>query len=116
MTIPVYVPIALERETMDDLNGLDLIAFERRRQIGHPKGYDSRHDDDHQGGELAINAQMVLLAVIEGQGAGYQDDWGIVAKHGYDDPVKLLTIAGALIAAEIDRRIRAARRVLAEPK
>ena len=72
-------------------DGAGMICIERNRQIVEKQWDDSRHDK----GVLASMA----IQVMEGDG----DDWGVVKKH----PCKIerLIIAGALIAAEIDRRL-----------
>jgi len=81
------------------VSALELIAAERDRQIS--KGYDATHDDQHND-DLSIVATQVIFAAATGEGS---DGWGIVKKHA-GNPVKLLTIAGALIVAEIERRQR----------
>lgn len=88
--------------------GAELIAAERARQA-----FDAEHDDDHRYAELAIAAAEIA---IDGTDATVStphgsDAWGLVAKHGHASPradrVRALTVAGALIAAEIDRELRA---------
>jgi len=98
------------------VRGAELIANERLRQLAR---WSANHDAEHERGELAIVAAILALhgtnACVTGETRGMKvahqrDAWGLVAKHGHDW-VRLLTIAGALIAAEIDRvrRLRGVR-------
>lgn len=99
-----------ERSTQTTLatTGIDLIAAER---AGHAvRGYDADADDwTHANGGLLTMAQQLLVANHpETGGAPLTDDtdsWGI-ARHHKGDPVTQLAIAGSLVAAEIDRRLR----------
>lgn len=97
--------------------GACLIAVERRRQV-EAEGWSAKHDDEHDRGDLAIVAAMLAVHHTDGEACAPRDiwdmldnprdPWGLIAKHGHDQ-VRTLSIAGALIAAEIDRLIRAAR-------
>lgn len=84
--------------------GSQLIAAERERQT-----YSAGHDDDHDTGELAYRAAELLVA---GTRASLShpveppDFWGLV--EGHPSAVQRLIVAGALVAAEIDRRLRLA--------
>ena len=81
--------------------GVALIAAERSRQVT-AKGYTPEHDAEHGGGELAEAAVAYALAA-NGDGA-YREFWpfrGDAFQPG--GPVRALTKAGALIAAELDR-------------
>lgn len=84
------------------------ISAERLRQIAD-EGYDAAHDDEHRGGEIAVVAANLALAhtscVVRG---AMPDPWGLKKKHC--DTRRRLVIAGALIAAEIDRLDRIAER------
>ena len=99
-------------------DGIDLIMAERERQIT-AEGWDSKHDDLHHDGELALAAACYALPdhareLDSGEG-GFQvkiklryllwpwDGWW---KPTPDDRVRELVKAGALIAAEIDRLLR----------
>lgn len=91
--------------------GVELIAAERQRQI-EVEGYDAKHDEDWVEGELAIAAACYAVAgtehirVIEDNGVGHFDAWpfgGQYDKRQAHDEIRCLIIAGALIAAEIDR-------------
>jgi hypothetical protein len=87
--------------------GIELIAEERTRQIA-VKGWTLEHDDEHTDGALRV---VAATCAVDGTDAEVVDPldrtWGIVERHGYQgdvpEPIHLLAIAGALIAAEIDR-------------
>lgn len=98
------------------MKSLDMITAERKRQI-YDEGWDSEHDDRHTDGELAraaicYTANALGVEVKEvgtaqrftvGNLWPWNEDWDKRDKH---DDFRSLTIAGALIAAEIDRRLR----------
>ena len=106
------------------MNGAELIAAERKRQVSE-EGWDEDHDDDHDFNQLAWAAVCYaapgLVYRIDGGRAAphYQDPWpwdedsdkrprrnGDLS-DAYTTPidkrVRALVKAGALIAAEIDR-------------
>ena len=91
------------------MTGSELIAAERQRQI-EVEGWSPEHDDEHTSGELAFAAATYAL-----YGTGehnpqaradylwpWDDEWLKIT-----EPTRSLIKAGALIAAEIDRRLRA---------
>lgn len=97
--------------------GAELIAAEREKQ---KTKWGERHDDGHRMGELADAAIFFAepptrpgsgpsrLARVfvnsHGVSARYLDPWrGIEAQKEKHDRVNQLVVAGALIAAEIDR-------------
>jgi hypothetical protein len=99
-------------------NGIDLIAEERQRQI-EEEGWTPEHDDQHTNNELAFAAACYAaspLAIYKHLGISSEEtganghsfvelwpwsfEWDKRDKHGR---IKQLKIAGALIAAEIDR-------------
>jgi len=109
--------------------GIELIAIERRRQVDEEK-YSSGHDDQHVDGEMAIAAacyaarETIYVMRERPDRIVFGDPWPWVHHHimgrSMDDPdipvqgtqdiqkegksrIQQLTIAGALIAAEIDR-------------
>lgn len=104
--------------------GIERIAEERRRQI-EQEGYTPEHDDQHDEGELALVAALYATPIPlyqisvtddrKEERPGYRgitleaDDpwpcsWGAEwDKRTKHDRIRQLTIAGALIAAEIDR-------------
>ena len=102
------------------MNGAESILIERRRQI-EQEGWMPEHDDRHNEGQLAIAAACYAVA-------GFSDvnvfrDWNNFKSIHYDawpwrpkwdkrkkhDRRRCLVIAGALIAAEIDRLDRKAK-------
>jgi hypothetical protein len=83
--------------------GIDLIAAERRRQIT-VKGYSVEHDAGYKHKEPARIALALLYAYCN-PGKGTRDEWGIIDKH-HNNLTQILVIAGALTAAELDRRKR----------
>jgi hypothetical protein len=95
------------------MNGIQRIAAERQRQI-EVEGWTSQHDDAHNGGQLAQAAAAYALNCRDLSDElqpryppadlwPWPDGWKPDA-----DPIRDLEKAGALIAAEIDRLIRAA--------
>lgn len=100
--------IAGRESTVPDIrepDGAALIAAERERQ--RRNGWDLGHDMGHGDGELLDVAQEIVSRAAGVMG-DWEDEWGIIAKwtraHVTDGETKLLVIAGALIAAELDRR------------
>lgn len=99
--------------------GSQLISEERQRQIDK-EGWSALHDDGHESGELndaAISYAMAAARQARGESLEYlksavpalvfpwpwEEEWWKPS----GDPVVNLTKAGALIAAEIDRLLRA---------
>lgn len=104
----------------DPKDGVSLIAAERARQI-NVKGWTAEHDDGHDRGELAKAGAFYAAGpdVCPITGSALMDLW----PKEWGDPttfevggftragrIRELTIAGALIAAEIDRLMRAEKR------
>lgn len=94
--------------------GTALIAAERRRQITQ-EGWTPEHDDEYQSCELTAAAHCYMeeaaQQVLNGHAQGdFPTDWPWSADwwKSSPDPVRNLVKAGALIAAEIDRLLRAA--------
>lgn len=96
--------------------GLDKIRQERLRQLAM-ESYGPGHDDAHTNGEIRDAALSYLEAVRMAHLAGDADLLGVPFqwpwenesfKFDPEDPIRTLTKAGALIAAEIDRLERAA--------
>lgn len=96
------------------LKGCDLIAQERQRQI-EKEGWSTEHDKSHTNNELAWAAACYaapesIFRILGGYGGGpfysnpwpWSEEWDKRKQHGR---LKQLVIAGALIAAEIDRLI-----------
>lgn len=92
---------------MANLDGAELIAAERQRQVSE-EGWTPDHDATHTAGELAMAAACYAWY---GTGGGRP-----VARWPWDErwwkpeggPVRNLVKAGALIAAELDRLLAAA--------
>lgn len=90
--------------------GVDLIAEERQRQI-HQEGWTAEHDakDHHKGGLVraalcyADNALPDHYSYLDPSTWPWDPTWDKRSKHGRR---RSLVIAGALIAAELDRLIR----------
>lgn len=88
-------------------NGAALIAAERKRQV-ECEGWTPEHDDHHEADELLVAAVRYMDAGSEFTLEGSLPNWPFEAEwfKPSDDLVRNLVKAGALIAAEIDRRIR----------
>jgi len=90
--------------------GIELIAAERERQI-KSEGWTLEHDDTHVDREILQAA--LSYAMCSMNDADYNDaatsEWPFNATwwKPSEDPIRNLTKAGALIAAEIDRLQRA---------
>lgn len=87
-----------------------LILLERRKQV--EKGYDNSHDGKEKPGNVALAASLIAaqaygnhLYDIAGEDAWPWTDWD--KRDEYEsDRVKALTVAGALILAELERELR----------
>jgi len=97
---------------------IKLIAAERREQAR--KGWTAEHDDVHRDGELVVAATCYSLvpfcsehgcdaAITPESWPWDADSW----KPSPGDPIRDLVKAAALIAAEIDRRLRIAASAIA---
>jgi hypothetical protein len=90
--------------------GTQLIAEERTRQIENEK-WTEEHDSQHNRGEMAIAAACYAVEGTDAEvehpdypgGWPWESKWDKREKHSY---MRRLVIAGALIAAEIDRHIK----------
>lgn len=98
------------------MNGIELIIDERQRQI-EVEGWTPEHDDEHICDEMARAAACYAMSeehrdydvrglVVDYSPTGWPwaDEWW---KPTPDDRIRELVKAGALIAAEIDRLLRA---------
>jgi hypothetical protein len=119
------VLVDLQGATGPATAGIELIAAERRRQI-EAEGYDAAHDDRHEQGELIDAARCYAYAAQVAEWHELADWFGLDADGRINlpspsnarwpwarsewkptgDPVRDLTKAGALIAAEIERLLR----------
>lgn len=108
------------------MNGAEMIAAERRRQV-ESEGWTPEHDDDDDHGacELTMAAtSYAVYAIAQVNGSCLEDPeegigilgtpadqpppmwppmWDAAFWKPSDDPIRNLVKAGALIAAEIDR-------------
>lgn len=100
------------------MTGVELIAAERQRQISE-KGYTAGHDDRHSDGELALAAvcyaspkRLYVKTEYCGDRIDFSDPWpfwdesvSVFCEEELSllERITLLSKAGALIAAEIDR-------------
>lgn len=91
--------------------GIELITEERWEQV-YKHSWGMEHDADHDYAELAINAAALAVLgtdykIVDQDGELFEDDWGLCNKHSERKPpydrIHALQVAGALIAAEIDR-------------
>ena len=90
------------------MDGISRIARERKRQI-EEEHWTHRHDEGHTNGALAVNAAALAVNGTDAhiahpdldEGEDY-DEFGLVKKHA-ENRIRQLEIAGALLAAEIDR-------------
>lgn len=96
-----------KRFDLAEMDGAELVAMERRRQI-FGEGYDDKYDDAHLNGELPDAA----VAYITGNTGFWSKDLASFKRD--DDQIRNLTKAGAVICAEIDRLQRMAKRQKAE--
>ena len=109
------------------VTGIELITAERRRQVDQ-KGYSVEHDDQHTDETLALVAALYAtpcplydvdvdddrkspLLAVRGVSIEVMDpwpsEWGEMHdKRGKLSRIRQLEIAGALIAAELDRLLR----------
>ncbi len=108
------------------MNGIELIAAERQRQI-EVEGWTPEHDDEHISGQMA-DAASCFARTKKGPYVSLGVDWGghhVRVPHRWpwhaswwkptpDDRIRELAKAGALIAAEIDRLQRLAARAAGE--
>lgn len=100
------------------MNGVELIAAERKRQV-EVEGWTPEHDDEHVEGEMAGAAAAYAIAAQRdiaegplreghlrpcGQTWRWSNEWWKPTTA-----LRNLVKAGALIAAEIDRLYRAGR-------
>lgn len=82
--------------------GIELITEERQEQI-KKHGFNSDHDRQFINGELLEAAMYAITESDEYSQPGLFDDFEMnIELHRHDD-LRNLIVAGALIAAEIDR-------------
>jgi len=93
--------------------GAEMIADERRRQVDE-EGHHATHDEKHAAGGNSGKPGLVQAAVCYAESAIGEPEAALRQKWPWDakswkpkTPIRDLVRAGALIAAELDRRIRA---------
>ena len=88
--------------------GIELIAAERKRQI-EVEGWTLGHDDHHDGQELALAAAAYALPRGHKNRLDHfgETGWEMESWKPEQSRIRELEKAGALIAAEIDRLLRA---------
>ena len=86
----------------EQITGIELIKKERQEQI-QKHGFDQKHDSLHVDKSL-IDAATYLLTNC---GSYFPISWSLDWKNRFDkkSEIECLVVAGALIAAEIDRRL-----------
>jgi len=102
------------------VNGIELIAKERQRQID-AEGFTPDHDDGHGNGELIAAARCYAQYaqyqhVPNGTADGNHPQWWPWDEEWWKpsaDPIRNIAKAGALLAADIDRRNRKAGQLVA---
>jgi hypothetical protein len=103
-----YIPLLSNDESLRTLppaqTGVDRIRAERMKQVLR-HGYNAEHDAQHERSELLLLVVGLLDELYEVQTNG--EEWiddavsDLVTRHDEDE---LIEIAGALLAAELDRR------------
>ena len=112
---PLIASILAEPDVIE-IGGVGDIAIERKRQV-NKEGWTSQHDDQHIDGSLAIVAAYYATRSANCFQVDWPDSWGnFYDKSDKHDRRRKLVIAGALIAAEIDRLDRAATAAIKEDK
>ena len=100
---------------LGNATGATMIAAERFRQMT-AEGYNAEHDDGHKNAELTNAAAAYAMAACnqivlpdESLPSSEPPMWPFAQAYWkpHRDPVRNLVKAGALIAAEIDRTLRA---------
>lgn len=86
------------------MNGVELIAAERNRQI-EAEGWTPEHDDEHTRGEMVDAAACYCFPGLKDQfwPSGWDASWFKPGPASASGTIRNLVKAGALIAAEIDR-------------
>ena len=93
--------------------GAGRIARERHRHVTQ-EGYDAAHDDEHTYGTIRVVAAMLACNGTDASVSDPldRDDWNL-GRHPLE---RRLEIAGALLAAELDRLARAALQSVAKER
>lgn len=107
------------------MNGTELIAQERQRQID-VEGWTPEHDATHRDGEMAISAACYALVELARRHPKFINVADVIDvlwpfgscefKPTPDNRIRELEKAGALIAAEIDRLLELEARAALEER
>lgn len=90
---------------ISDHTAASMIWEERLRQM-REEGYSMAHDDGHTEGQLALLAAAYALSSRNSVCFQIFDILGISWEFKTKDPIRDLVRAGALILAELERRLR----------
>jgi hypothetical protein len=82
--------------------GIELIAIERQEQI-EKHGFDELHDSENDSGQLKNAAIYLLTGEVSYFPEYWDDKYHKKFRSKFSNEVETLKVAGALIAAEIDR-------------
>lgn len=99
------------RWTVPVVDGTSLMTAERTRQVVE-EGYSPEHDAEHGSADLPWAAWSYLDRAVHPTDSPVPPTawpWDEAAWNATAEPIRRLVIAGALIAAEIDRRLAAER-------
>lgn len=106
--------LAFAMKHLSPRDGVALIQEERDRQV-RVEGWTSEHDDCHTYAQMGVQAARLTVYYTDAEVVHVDDDSdggyrfpGWKRPEEYKDDVRRLVVAGALIAAEIDRLLRAA--------
>lgn len=92
-------------EEKNMFNGIEAIKGERDSQLS--RGFDKEHDARHTAYQL-VDAAVAHIDAYQGLEEEAREEWPFPIQFFHlNTPVSSLAKAGALIAAEIDRRIAA---------
>lgn len=83
------------------MTGIELIAKERQEQI-EKHGFNSSHDSEYLSGELITAAEFALHPMTKDQPWPFREN-AFKSRIQAKNKIDRLIIAGAFIAAEIDR-------------
>ena len=102
-----FISSRLNALVMENLGGIQIIAKERQEQV-EKHGFTIEHDQQHMVGEL-VGAAMFTLTKISSYYPSWWDERYKV-KLSNKTGVEALKVAGAYLAAEIDRLIEKEKR------
>jgi hypothetical protein len=82
--------------------GIELIAIERQEQI-EKHGFDKDHDEEMSNGQLKDAAAYLLTGELSCFPKDWDEKYHLKFRSKFGNEIETLKVAGALIAAEIDR-------------